>query len=78
MLALQGGGNNFGRGKPNTLVGDFHTAIACAHGDLFGTVGMAVQPRLAHQKAQAAAQTGADGVNGVAQIVQPFGLVRPA
>ncbi len=44
------------RREPDALVDDFHAAIAGAHGDLLGTVGMTVEAGLADQHLDAPAK----------------------
>ena len=48
------GAHDFLGGQANALIVDVHAAVARPEGDLFGAVGMAVEPRLADQEAAAA------------------------
>ncbi len=70
--------DNLIRRQANALIGNIHTAIASAKGNLFGPVGMAIQPRLAHQKFQPTPQLIAHRIHRAANILQPFGLIRRA
>ncbi len=49
-VLVPGGGGDLGRGEPDSLVDDLETGVPGCHGDLLGTVGMAVQPGLGHEQ----------------------------
>ncbi len=53
---VQRGGGDFLRRQSDAFVNHVKAAIAGAHGDLFGTVGMAVESWLADQEFGAAAE----------------------
>ena len=65
-LLGDGCADDLGGGQADALIMDLHAAIARACSDLFGTVGMAIQPRLADQKLQRPPQFGRDRLHRLA------------
>src|SRR5262245_13409820 len=62
-------------GEANAVIDDVHTGIAGARRDLFGAVGMAVEPGLADQKLQAAAELFRHAVDLGADVIESLGVV---
>src|SRR6056297_1714223 len=76
-LLLRSTDDLFGR-QADTLIADIHAAISCAEGDLFGPVGMAIEPRLADEELQTPPEAVAHRVHGIADLIKPLGHVRRA
>src|SRR3954451_19846635 len=69
MDALLGGRGGDLRGRePDSLVDDVHTGVAGAHSDLFGAVGMAVQPGLADEELETTPERLAQQLDLLAQL----------
>ena len=66
------------RRQADAFIGDVHAAVASAEGDLFGAVRVAVQTGLADQEFQPPAKALANGIDGLADRLKPFGAVRGA
>ncbi len=54
-VLVAGGRHDLGRGQPDALVDHLEPGVARRHGDLLGTVGVPVEPRLGHEEARRAA-----------------------
>ena len=61
-LSSTRGAHDLRRRQADAFVDDLHAAVAGAHGDLLGAVGVAVEARLADQELDAAAELGRDAL----------------
>ena len=77
-LFFLGAFDDFLGGQPDAFVIDIHAAVAGTERDLFGAVGMAVEPGLADHELQPATQLVGHGIDCVTDVIQPFGLVGHA
>src|SRR5215467_14811977 len=66
------------RGEPYALVDDLHATIPCAHGDLLGTVGVAVEARLADEELDAPSEPGRHALHLAAHLLEAYSGGRHA
>ena len=69
-VLLDGGRDDLRRGEPDALVDHLEAGVAGADGDLLGAVGVPVEPRLADQEPQPAAELLAGGPHPLADVGQ--------
>ena len=73
---LERGVDDLGRGEPDALVDHLHAGVAGAHRDLLGAVGMAVEPGLADQKFDAAAELAGNALDFGTHPVEAVARMR--
>src|SRR3546814_15146115 len=67
---FRSGLHNCGRRQTDALIDHIHAAIARAHRDLFGAIGVPVKARLANKELQAPSELHGNGVDHFAHIVK--------
>src|SRR5580704_5060590 len=70
MDARLGRLDDFGWGKPDSVVDDVHAGVRSARRDLLRAIGMAVEARLADQKTKPAAELEGNAFNFAAKRVE--------